>query len=228
MLKVMSAITSESSAHTEKNSLWHHTAQEVLQAAGARRSVPTGGSVTALSGAFAVSLLILAVNLTLSKQMPQHSPPSELIRYSDGLRTLQGRLQTLTDADAELFAAFMQQAHTDADSTTDPNKQAHLRQHTREMPLQLARELAVGLALAHDLRPLVHSSVVSDVEAGTALLRGALEASLFTLRQNLQTAQKEGTATERFWLQWQELTKQAEASRQWLKVESSETREKSK
>ena len=179
----------------------------MLDAAGARRSVPTGGSVVGLSGAFAASLLILAVNLTLTKQ----DPPTELTPLADELRSLQQRLQTLTDADAELYAAFMKQAHQG--DTTDA-EQANLRQQTCEVPLQLARELALGLDLARQLHPLVHSSVVSDIQAGAALLHGALQASLFTLAANLRGTEADEATT--FKQAWHTLTEQARAAASWL------------
>lgn len=192
---------------TPQVSLWTHTAQEVLDAAGARRSVPTGGSVVGLSGAFAVSLLILALNLTLTKK----DPPAELTPLADELRSLQQRLQTLTDADAKLYAAFMKQARQG--DATDA-EQADLRQQTREVPLQLARELALGLDLARQLHPLVHSSVVSDIQAGAALLHGALQASLFTLTSNLRATDAPEAAA--FRQEGQTLTEQAQVAATWL------------
>ncbi|MDO4262616.1 MAG: cyclodeaminase/cyclohydrolase family protein [Deinococcus sp.] len=192
-------------------SLWTHSMQEVLDAAGARRSVPTGGSVIAVSGAFGVSLLVLAVNLTLTKK----DPPAELTALNDALRTLQRRIQALGDADAELFAAFMKQVRSE---DTPKQDEEALRQQTREVPLQLARELQEGLTLAGQLRPLVHASVVSDVQAGAAILQGALQAGLFTLAHNLAGLEPEESGE--FRRQWQQLWGEQQATQQWLNAEA--------
>lgn len=185
--------------------------QEVLSAAGARRSVPTGGSVIAVSGAFGVSLLVLAVNLTLTKK----DPPAELTALHDALRSGQRRIQTLGDADAELFAAFMKQACSEG---TPKQDEEALRQQTREVPLQLARELQESLSLARQLRPLVHTSVVSDVQAGAAILQGALQASLFTLAHNLSSLE-EG-AREGLTEQCEQLQQELFAAQAWLSAEA--------
>ena len=198
-------------ANTPAPSLWSHTAQEVLDAAGARRSVPTGGSVIAVSGAFGLSLLVLAVNLTLTKK----DPAAELTTFSDRLRSLQRRIQTLGDEDAELYAAFMKQARQKGPPEAT---QEALRQQTREVPLQLARELQEGLELARQLRPLVHPAVVSDVQAGAAILQGALQASLFTLSHNLATL-PEGEGDE-FRRQWRGLQQEQQAAQAWLSAEA--------
>ncbi|WP_261663053.1 cyclodeaminase/cyclohydrolase family protein [Deinococcus sp. Marseille-Q6407] len=196
----------------EPPSLWTHTMQEVLDAAGARRSVPTGGSVVAVSGAFGVSLLILAVNLTLTKA----DPPAELTALNDKLRSLQARIQALGDADATLFAAFMKQARQ---PDTPAAEEDELRQQTREVPLQLARELQTGLALAQQLRPLVHTSVVSDIQAGGAILHGALQAALFTLANNLSSA--DAAQTGEFQVQRQQLEQARLTAQEWLEEEQS-------
>ncbi|RTR25397.1 cyclodeaminase/cyclohydrolase family protein [Deinococcus radiophilus] len=183
--------------------LWTHTAQELLDAAGSRRATPTGGSVTAISGVFGLALLTLAVNLTLSKK----DPPAELTDHLDTLRSFQSRLQALADEDASLYADFMKQARQNDGGPDDK-----LRRQTREVPLQLARELAQALALTTDLRPLVHRSVISDIDAGAALLQGALQAALITLASNLGSSDQDQNDTDsqtaELWTAWQELQDQ--------------------
>ncbi|GHG04643.1 serine cycle enzyme [Deinococcus piscis] len=196
---------------TATPSLWDHTMQQVLDAAGARRSVPTGGSVIAVSGAFGVSLLVLAVNLTLTKK----DPPAELTTLHDTLRLLQRRIQALGDEDAELFAAFMKEARQ---QDVAAEQTEALRQQTREVPLQLARELQEGLRLAQQLRPLVHTSVVSDVQAGAAILHGAGQASLFTLAHNFSSLE-EGQGEE-FRQQWEQLCQEQRLAQEWLTAEA--------
>ena len=199
-------------------SLWTHTAQAVLDAAGARRSVPTGGSVTAIGGAFGVSLLMLAVNLSLTKR----DPAPELTALHDRLRATQRRIQQLGDEDAALFAAFVKEVR----QGSDPAAEAELRRDTCEVPLALGQALAEGLELARELRPLVHTSVVSDVQAGAALIHGALGAALFTLAHSLsglaaQDQEKGGDDAQAadIQAQWARLREVSRAQASWLSQE---------
>ncbi|MFC4426578.1 cyclodeaminase/cyclohydrolase family protein [Deinococcus navajonensis] len=167
--------------------LWNRSAQDLLEATTSHQPTPGGGSVAALSGAFGVGLVCMALNITRRKQPDQ---ASALQGPLDTLLALQQELQTLADEDAQVFRAYV--AATRLPKDTDQEK--HARQEAldragaqaRDVPLRVAEAAVQALGQAGKVLDQVHAEVQSDVGAGAALLLGTLHASLLTLDINLR------------------------------------------
>lgn len=172
--------------------LWNRTAQDLLEATTSHQPTPGGGSVAALSGAFGVGLVCMALNITRRKRPEQASALREPL---ESLLGLQAELRTLADQDVQVFRAYVDATRLPRD--TDEDRQARhaaldrAGQQARDVPLRVAQVAVDGLALAAEVLEQTHPEVQSDVGAGAALLLGTLHASLLTLDINLRHLDEE-------------------------------------
>ncbi|ACO47027.1 cyclodeaminase/cyclohydrolase family protein [Deinococcus deserti] len=172
--------------------LWNRTAQDLLEATTSHQPTPGGGSVAALSGAFGVGLVCMALNITRRKQPEQASALREPL---ESLLGLQAELRTLADRDVQVFRAYVDASRLPRD--TDEDKQARRAaldragQQARDVPLRVAQVAVEGLTLAGGVLEQTHPEVQSDVGAGAGLLLGSLHASLLTLDINLRHLDEE-------------------------------------
>lgn len=172
--------------------LWNRTAQDLLEATTSHQPTPGGGSVAALSGAFGVGLVCMALNITRRKQPEQAGALREPL---ESLLGLQAELRTLADQDVQVFRAYVDATRLPRD--TDEDKQARRAaldragQQARDVPLRVAQVSVEGLTLAAGVLEQTHPEVQSDVGAGAGLLLGSLHASLLTLDINLRHLDEE-------------------------------------
>lgn len=160
--------------------LWAAPASELLSRTASSDPTPGGGSISALTGAFGVGLMRMAVAITGDDSLDE----------LDGrLRELQERIAAAVDADVadfeELLAAFRLPR---ADEEQQRERSAAIEAASvaaTESPLALVEALADALELSHELEPRVKPGVVSDVLAGRDLAAGSARAALRTADLNL-------------------------------------------
>ncbi|WP_083847294.1 cyclodeaminase/cyclohydrolase family protein [Deinococcus gobiensis] len=184
---------------TLPDTLWTHTAQDLLSATSSRQPTPGGGSVAALSGAFGAGLVLMAARISLHKaQKAGQVPDLALTAALDTLEEVQGHLRRLTDEDVAVFRGYVDA--TRLPRTTEEEQAARRAaldragEAARAAPLETAQACVEALEQAQACLPHTHPEVVSDVGAGAALLRGALEAALLTLDINLRHLEGEERA----------------------------------
>ena len=146
-------------------------------------------------------------------QQAGETPEPALTTVLDALEEVQGRLQRLADEDVAVFRAYVDA--TRLPKVTDEEKAARRTaldragEAARAAPLGAAQACVEALEQAQACLEHVHPEVVSDVGAGAALLRGALEAALLTLDINLRHLEAEEQARLR--AQRDELSARGEA-----------------
>lgn len=166
-------------------SLWSRPIAEILEAVASRRPAPGGGATAALTAAFGVALLSMALKITVKK----NGEDAELGRTLGRLTELREQLQAQADEDVQVFDTYVRA--TRLPDKTKEDRQEHegalkaAGQAAMEVPLKLARTVVEAMNLTPSLIRKVHSVVVSDVGAGAAILEGALHASLLTVEINL-------------------------------------------
>lgn len=199
---------------TPPETLWTRSAADLLSATSSRQPTPGGGSVAALSGAFGAGLVSMAARISVHKaQQAGETPEPALTTVLDALEEVQGRLQRLADEDVAVFRAYVDA--TRLPKVTDEEKAARRTaldragEAARAAPLGAAQACVEALEQAQACLGHVHPEVVSDVGAGAALLRGALEAALLTLDINLRHLEAEEQARLR--AQRDELSARGEA-----------------
>ncbi|WP_135229255.1 cyclodeaminase/cyclohydrolase family protein [Deinococcus fonticola] len=195
-------------------SLWNQPAADLLRAASSHQATPGGAGTAALSAAFGTALVHMAAVITLQKNRKADQEPGEWPRRMAELHTLMLRLHDLADQDVEVFGEFVAATRlpraTPAEQDAREEALSTAGDEARHTPLAIARTALAALQLAEELLPGTHAEVTSDVGAGAALLRGAVDAALLTLDINLRRL----TPGERQPLQEQraELTAQAHAA----------------
>ncbi|ULH14464.1 cyclodeaminase/cyclohydrolase family protein [Deinococcus sp. KNUC1210] len=172
-------------------SLWDSSARELLQRTASADPTPGGGSVAAISGAFGLALVTMALAVSLKGK----NAPDDLKTLHHEAGELLNRLLPHPDADVTAFQGYMDAlALPKSDEVQRASRRNAIQAaalSATEAPLSAARDLLAGLELAERAAVLAHQNVVSDVGAGAALLAGALHAELLTVDINLSSLPEE-------------------------------------
>jgi formiminotetrahydrofolate cyclodeaminase len=177
-------------------SLWNSTAGELLQRASSADPTPGGGSIAAVAAAFGLSLVRMTVEITLSAPLPDAAAEARLAAAQGRSHELQAQMVAAADRDIAEFEALMVGYRMPRES--DEQRAARRRviddatvTATRG-PLGIVEASVLGIALCDEIEPLVKATVVSDVQAGRDLLRGAALAALRTADINLVALEQSG------------------------------------
>lgn len=170
-------------------SLWDCTAEELLRRASAADPTPGGGAIAAVAAAFGLSLVRMAIEVTLSTA---DGPAGNLAKLADA-RDRAGALQALVvaaaDRDVEEFDALMagyrMPRDTEAEQASRSRAIDAATVTATHGPLSLAEVALEGIELVNAVELLIKASIVSDAQAGRDLLRGAVLAALRTADINL-------------------------------------------
>jgi methenyltetrahydrofolate cyclohydrolase len=125
------------------------TVGEFLAALGERTPGPASGAATAITGAFAASLVELAARFARDETAVSSA------------KALASRLAHLADADADAYAAFLETRSDEA------------RRRTIEVPQEIAAAADEVERLAERVGSRLTSAVAGDAEAATELARTA-------------------------------------------------------
>lgn len=177
-------------------SLWDSTAEQLLRRTSSADPTPGGGSIAALTASFGLALLLMALEVTLS------SEPDDadlLVRLTDAhsrARELQAEVVKGVDGDVAEFEALMASyrmpRETEEERAVRDRAIEDATVTATHGPLGLAETALVGIALGDEIESLVKSTIVSDVQAGRDLLRGAALAALRTADINLLALVRSG------------------------------------
>lgn len=172
-----------------ETSLWSASADELLDRTASADPTPGGGSIAALSGAFGIGLVLMALAVT---DDPTLSEPA-----ARG-RSLLERVRAAADADVRVYAALT--AAYQLPRTDDRERAARsaaIEQATvtaTDQPVELLEALAEARLLADRVEPRVKTTIVSDVAAGRDLVLGAARACEHTVDINLAALDRRGSA----------------------------------
>lgn len=168
-------------------SLWSSTATDLLTRTASADPTPGGGSVAALSGAFGIALLQMAVAVTDDPDLEQHAAR---------LAALRAEVEPAADEDVAVFDALMAAYRLPReDEGARATRTAAVTGATvaaTDAPLRLAETLAAARALSFVLEPLVKRGIRSDVLAGRDLIEGAVRAAVRTADINLTALERTG------------------------------------
>ena len=176
-------------------SLWEQSAADLLRAASNHQAAPGGGGTAALSGAFGAALVHMAAVISRQKALKAEGTSGD---WDTVMAELDGHLRALralADADVEAFGQFVEAVRQPRTTEEEQVSRAEALEEagdlSRAVPLRIEQACVETLGAAERLLPHTHPQVVSDVGAGAALLRGALDAALLTLEINLRRLNEE-------------------------------------
>ncbi|GGJ19661.1 cyclodeaminase/cyclohydrolase family protein [Deinococcus roseus] len=164
-------------------SLWNQNIQDLLNQTASDAPTPGGGSVAGLTASFGLGLIIMALEISRPKKNADVTGIEALLIECRELLTI---LQTHADRDVAAFERYMEALKLP--KGTEERKTA-VKSATRNAaltPLEAAQDVLRAVGLGKRATFLAHNSIISDVGAGVALLRGASQAFLLTVDMNLK------------------------------------------
>ncbi len=169
-------------------SVWDATTGDLLRRVSSADPTPGGGAIAAVSAAFGVALLHMAIEVTVASPGGERGPVG-LADAGARTRRLRDLVADAADRDVSefdgLMAAYRMARGTEAERAARAQAIAAATVTATVGPLTLAEACVDAIALAAEIEPLVKPTIVSDVQAGRDLVRGATRAALRTADINI-------------------------------------------
>lgn len=149
---------------------------------------PGGGSVAALSGALAASLVAMVCRLTIGKK-GYEAVSAEMQTILPRAEALQRELMDLMQADTDAYTRVM--GAYKLPKTTDDEKNARTRaiqaalQHASDVPLRVAEQCVQVLALARVVAEKGNKNAASDGGVGALMAEAGARGAAFNVTINL-------------------------------------------
>lgn len=177
-------------------SLWALSAEELVRRTATVDPTPGGGAIAAVTAAFGLGLVQMAVEISLAGSAAAGGDPALLVDARQRALELRAQLMSAVDRDVEefdaLMAAYRMPRATEAERELRARAVEEATVTATEGPLGLAGAALVGIALGDEVEPLVKEMIVSDVKAGCDLLCGGALAALRTADINLAALERAG------------------------------------
>ena len=161
--------------------------RDLLDAFASTVPAPGGGSATALTGATAVSLLVMAASVRLARPKPPES--GDLADAADRLRSLRPAIAALIDRDAESYSSVVAALRL---PVTDPESEARQRsaydtamRAATDAPLETMRACRRAIRDSAVVAAQCTRSARADVGVAIELLRAAVNGAGITVDANL-------------------------------------------
>jgi formiminotetrahydrofolate cyclodeaminase len=162
--------------------------QTFLDELASAEPAPGGGSVAALSGALAASLVAMVCRLTIGKK-GYEAVSAEMQTILPRAETLQRELADLMQADTDAYTRVMNAYKLP--KTTDDEKDARTRaiqaalQHASDVPLRVAEQCVQVLALARVVAEKGNKNAASDGGVGALMAEAGARGAAFNVAINL-------------------------------------------
>lgn len=171
-------------------SLWSESVNDVLRQTASTSPVPGGGSIGALSATLGLGLIIMALEITAKRELPE-SHKSDVSALLQRARIHLERLKEHAPEDIRVFQAYMDALglpkHTEEEKGRRRVAIDGALIRATKAPLAAGKDSYEGLCIAAASSPIVHDHVVSDVGAGAYLLLGATKAILLNVNINVRS-----------------------------------------
>jgi len=162
--------------------------------------VPGGGSVAALGGALAASLVTMVCRLTLGKK-GYEAVSTELEVILPRAETLQQELRDLMQADIDAYArvmdAYKLPKQTDAEKTARAQAVQDALKGASDVPLRVAERCGDVLALARIVAEKGNRNAASDAGVGALMAEAGLRGAALNVSINLGAIKDEAYVRER-------------------------------
>jgi len=169
-----------------EDSLWRWPLATFRDTLASDSPTPGGGSAAMVSATLGLGLVVMALRITANKATDRTFLDT-LILSGERLIT---ELSAHAEADIAVFDAYMAALKlpkaTEAEKTERRTALQRATIAATEIPLNAAQTALEALDLAGQAATLATTQIVSDVGAGAATLRGAVEAVLYAVDVNLR------------------------------------------
>jgi len=162
--------------------------RDVLKVSASSEPTPGGGSIAAITAAFAASMVAMVANLTIGKKK-YRDVEAQVTSLRDRALCLMNRAEELVDADMAQFRRFMDCYKMPASTDQERERREHLIQEAlkgaTDTPLEIARTCLEVLKMADEIAPIGNAMAVSDAGVACYLADAALRAALLNVDINL-------------------------------------------
>ena len=166
------------------------TLEKVLKSVASKNPTPGGGSVSAITGAFAASLVEMVCNLTVGKEKYKKNE-SEVKRVKKLVNTLTSELLVLSDEDANAYAGVVKAFKT---KKTNKNRKIIIQNSFKKaslIPLETAKKSGEVLTFAERMLEIGNKNASSDSLVAIYLSKAAIKGALENVEINLDSIQDE-------------------------------------
>lgn len=150
--------------------------------------VPGGGSVAALSGALAASLLAMVCRLTIGKKGydPVQAEMQTILERAESLDcALREQMQADVDVYARVMQAYALPKNTETELATRKEVIQSALKHASEVPLRVAELCSNVLDLAQPVAEKGNKNAASDAGVGAVMAEAGLRAAALNVSINL-------------------------------------------
>ena len=164
------------------------TLQTLLDQLASSEPAPGGGTVAALSGALAASLVAMVCHLTIGKkgyETVSAEMETTLPRVESLQRELTGSMQADTDAFTRVMSAYQLPKGTDDEKAARARAIQAALQHASDVPLRVAELCAQVLELARVVAEKGNKNAASDGGVGALMAGAGLRGAAFSVTINL-------------------------------------------
>lgn len=169
--------------------------EDFCKVLGSDAPAPGGGSVAAMSGALAASLVSMVCRLSLGrKDYEEHNNVlTEVLEKSEALsKSLLRRIDLDTEAFNAVMAAFKLPKATDEDKKARTSEIHKSYKNAAQSPLQIAIECRDVLALAGQIVGKSNANALSDLGVASQQALSGLEGAIMNVKINLPSIKDEG------------------------------------
>ncbi len=176
--------------------LWTDTVEHLLNQTASANPTPGGGSISMVSAAFGLGLVIMALEVSNRRK----NAPDGLSPLINEGRKILDAVRVSADADIDVFNTFMSALslpkYTEEEKAQRKQAIQNATVKATEVPLSSARLCVAALDVATQAADIAHSNILSDVATGTLLLVAAGRGVLLNVDANLGSLRDRTLAEE--------------------------------
>lgn len=172
---------------------------EFLDSLASAEPVPGGGSVAALGGALAASLLSMVCRLTIGKK-GYETVGSEMYHLLAQVEPLQSKFRELMQADIDAYSnvmdAYRLRKTNDAEKAIRTRAIQSALMHASDVPMRVAELCAQTIRLARPIAEKGNKNASSDAGVGTLMAEAGLRGAALNVTINLGSIHDESFVAE--------------------------------
>ena len=163
---------------------WTQGADEFLTALSSSDPTPGGGAAAALAGAMGCALGLMAIGTTLKRKATPEEDRPTLLQSQQKLASLHRELKTLMQKDADVYAAYLTASKLPKENPTRTQAVQEALWLAATVPADTASVCEQVMLELKNVRPLIASIILSDVNCAQQLLTSALACCVENIRVN--------------------------------------------
>ena len=164
--------------------------KEFLDNVGSKNPTPGGGSVSAVSGAIAASLVEMVCNLTIGKKNFE-KVQSEVEEIKGKATNLKSELLNLADEDADAYTQVVEAFKTPKEDEERKTKIQKAFEKAALIPLETAKKSAEVLDFSERVSEIGNKNASSDALVAIYLSKTAIKGALENVNINLDSIENE-------------------------------------